>query len=290
MTATFYTTQEGDFSLYLGDCREIMPHLDGKFDMIFADPPYFLSNGGISVQAGKVVSVNKGEWDASKGYAQDAAFNYEWLKSCREKLTEEGTIWVCGTFHNIFYVANALTELDYRILNAVTWQKTNPPPNLSCRFFTHSTEIILWARKSKKVPHFYNYDLMHHLAGGRQMTDVWRMPAIAPWEKTCGKHPTQKPLALVARTILAATRPGARILDPFTGSSTTGIAANLTSRAFVGIDKESEFLEISLHRREMLPRMRREWIGKIPDLVALVKYYQEKRKREEENNGYSRID
>ncbi len=267
----FFTTQHRDFALFHGDCREIVPQLDGRFDMIFADPPYFLSNGGISIQAGKVVSVNKGSWDASKGFVEDSAFNYEWLKVCREKLTDNGTIWVCGTFHNIFSVANALTELDYRVLNAVTWQKTNPPPNLSCRFFTHSTEIIVWARKSRKVPHFYNYDMMHRLAGDRQMTDVWRMPAIAPWEKTCGKHPTQKPLALVTRAILASTQRRARVLDPFTGSSTTGIAANLVGRSFIGIDNAEEFLSMSVHRRELLPSMRLAWLGKIPDTAVLLR-------------------
>ena len=266
----YYISHNEDFALYRGDCREMMPQLDGQFDMIFADPPYFLSNGGISMQAGKVVCVDKGEWDVSKGYSKDAAFNYEWLKVCREKLTEEGTIWVCGTFHNIFSVANALNELDYRILNAITWQKTNPPPNISCRFFTHSTEILLWARKSRKVPHFYNYDLMHQLAGGRQMTDVWRMPAIAPWEKTCGKHPTQKPLALAVRAILASTRKHASILDPFAGSSTTGIAANLLGRTYVGIDTELKFLEISENRRKLFPSMRKEWVSKIPDLSLLL--------------------
>ncbi len=265
----YYSEKQPDFYLFCGDCREIVPKLDGKFNMIFADPPYFLSNGGISVQDGKVVCVNKGTWDVSKGHSEDATFNYEWLNVCREKLLDDGTIWVCGTFHNIFTVANMLTEQGYHILNAITWQKTNPPPNISCRYFTHSSEIIVWARKSKRVPHFFNYDMMHRLAGNRQMTDVWRMPAIAPWEKQCGKHPTQKPLALVVRAILASTKRGARILDPFTGSSTTGIAANLVGRSFVGIDREEEYLNISKKRRELLPSMREQWLQKIPDTAML---------------------
>ena len=265
----FFTSDGNDFVLYKGDCREVVPTLGGSFDMIFADPPYFLSNGGMSVHAGRAVSVNKGTWDKSNGYAEDSAFNYEWLKICREKLTDAGTIWVCGTFHNIFSVANALTELDYRILNAITWQKTNPPPNLSCRFFTHSTEVVLWARKTKRVPHYFNYDLMRRLAGNRQMTDVWRMPAIAPWEKTCGKHPTQKPSALVVRAILASTKKNARVLDPFCGSGTTGIAANLVGRHFVGIDSERSYLDIAAKRRLWLERAFSEWRAKIPDLRTL---------------------
>lgn len=267
--APFYSTKEKDFALYLGDCREVVHGLDGCFDMIFADPPYFLSNGGISIQSGKVVCVDKGGWDVSKGYGEDLAFNREWLGVCRDKLADGGTIWVCGTFHNIFSVATALTELGYRILNAITWQKTNPPPNLSCRFFTHSTEILVWARKSKKVPHYYNYDLMRKLAGDRQMTDVWRMSAISRWEKTCGKHPTQKPLALVVRAILASTKDKARILDPFCGSSTTGIGANLLGRTFVGIDSEASYLDMSKSRRELLPIMANEWRSKIHDLRLL---------------------
>ena len=111
-----------------------------------------------------------------------------------------------GTYHNIFSVAQMLNELDFRILNCVTWAKTNPPPNLSCRFFTHSTEFILWARKSKKVPHYFNYELIKKINGGTQMRDLWTLPAIAKWEKSCGKHPTQKPLPLLARIILASTK------------------------------------------------------------------------------------
>ena len=218
--------------------------------MIFADPPYFLSNGGISVQSGKQVSVNKGDWDKSQGFEKDNEFNYKWLFLCREKLKENGTIWISGTYHNIFSVAQMLNELDFRILNCITWAKTNPPPNLSCKFFTHSTEFILWARKNKKVTHYYNYELMKDINGGTQMRDLWSLPAIAKWEKSCGKHPTQKPLPLLARIILASTKENDWVLDPFTGSSTTGIAASLLNRRFLGLDKEDDFLKISKNRRE----------------------------------------
>lgn len=266
----YYVTKERDFILYQGDARCLLQKDEiGKFDMVFADPPYFLSNDGLSVQGGKRVSVNKGAWDKSQGLDADRRFTYDWLKGCRKVMKESATIWVCGTFHNIFAVASVLTELDFRILNSVVWQKTNPPPNLSCRMFTHSTEFLVWARKSKKVSHCFNYDLVHRLAGDRQMTDVWRLPAIGRWEKECGKHPTQKPLALVCRAILASTKSGATILDPFAGSSTTGIAANLLGRRFVGVEIESGFLNLSVRRRQVLPENKRAWQAKIPD-VGLV--------------------
>ena len=247
---TWYRSENKDFMLAKGDCLELLPDINFQFDMIFTDPPYFLSNGGISVQSGKQVSVNKGNWDKSHGFDKDNEFNYKWLSLCRDKLKENGTIWISGTFHNIFSVAQMLNELNFRILNCITWAKTNPPPNLSCKFFTHSTEFILWARKNKKVTHYYNYELMKEINGGTQMRDLWTLPAIAKWEKTCGKHPTQKPLPLLARIILASTKEKDWILDPFTGASTTGIAANLLNRRFLGLDKEEQFLEISKSRRD----------------------------------------
>lgn len=239
--------------------------------MIFADPPYFLSNGGISFQAGKIVSVDKGEWDKSTSVDSVDAFNQKWIALCREHLKENGTIWISGTYHNIFSVAQALTALDFKILNVVTWAKTNPPPNISCRYFTYSTEFIIWARKQKKVPHFFNYDLMKQINENKQMTDVWRLPAIAPWEKSLGKHPTQKPLSLLTRIVLASTQPGDWILDPFAGSSTTGIAANLSGRAYVGIEQENEFVELSKRRRESIenPDTAKAYRKKIKDLTLL---------------------
>lgn len=245
----FFRSGDQMFTLLHGDCTELLNQFDFKFDMIFADPPYFLSNGGISVQSGKVVCVDKGEWDKGRTPEQMDSFNKEWLALCRNKLKDNGTIWISGTYHNIFSVANALTGLGFKILNVITWAKTNPPPNISCRYFTYSTEFIIWARKSPKVAHYYNYDLMKQINESKQMTDVWRLPAIAPWEKKCGKHPTQKPLAVLSRIILASTKKGAWILDPFAGSSTTGIAANLLERRFLGVEKEQEFLEISKKRK-----------------------------------------
>lgn len=250
MLHSYYKSDNHDFTLVQGDCTEILPQFDFQFNMIFADPPYFLSNGGISVQSGKQVSVNKGKWDKSQGFEKDNAFNRKWLSLCRNKLKEDGTIWISGTYHNIFSVAQLLNELDFRILNCITWAKTNPPPNLSCKFFTHSTEFILWARKNKNVTHYYNYELMKEINGGTQMRDLWSLPAIAKWEKSCGKHPTQKPLHLLARIILASTKENAWILDPFTGSSTTGIAASLLNRRFLGLDREEDFLTISKNRRK----------------------------------------
>ena len=265
MIHSFYKSSDRDFTLLQGDCVELLNQFDFKFDMIFADPPYFLSNGGISVQSGKQVSVNKGDWDKSHGFEKDNEFNRKWLSACRSHLKDDGTIWISGTYHNIFSVALMLNELDFRILNCVIWAKTNPPPNLSCRFFTHSSEFILWARKSKKVPHYFNYELMKKINGGTQMRDLWTLPAIAKWEKSCGKHPTQKPLPLLARIILASTKENAWILDPFTGSSTTGIAASLLNRRFLGIDRETEFLELSKARREEIenPQIRQNYREKI---------------------------
>lgn len=250
MIHPYYTSPSKDFLLANGDSFKLLKEFDFKFDMIFADPPYFLSNGGISLQSGKVVSVDKGEWD--KGMSQDEvmAFNMEWLRLCRDKLKDNGSIWISGTYHNIFSVANSLTVLGYKILNVVTWEKTNPPVNISCRYFKYYTEFIIWARKMKKVPHKFNYELMKELNGGKQMTDVWRMPAIGRWEKTCGKHPTQKPLRLLVRIILATTSQGDWILDPFSGSSTTGIAANLCGRRFAGIEQEEAYCRLSKARRE----------------------------------------
>ncbi len=268
MIVPFYKSNNRDFTIVNGDSFDVLPQFDFKFDMIFADPPYFLSNGGISYQAGKVVCVDKGDWDKGGSRESIMEFNRKWLSLCREKLKDNGTIWISGTHHNIFSIANILTELGYRILNVITWAKTNPPPNISCRFFTYSTEFVIWARKHPKVPHKYNYELMKAINDGKQMTDVWRLPSIGRWEKSCGKHPTQKPLALLTRLILASTDVNDWILDPFAGSSTTGIAANLCGRKFLGIEREMNYASLSKARRDEINQndIRQAYIGKLSDL------------------------
>ena len=273
-TRPYYLSKKGDFTLYYGDCMELLPLLSDKVDLVFADPPYLLSNGGISVQSGKIVSVNKGEWDKGIPVDEMHAFNVKWIGMCRDVLTDNGTIWISGTYHNIFSVANALASLGFKILNVITWAKTNPPPNISCRYFTYSTEFIIWARKMAKVPHYYNYELMKAINGDKQMTDVWRLPAIAPWEKTCGKHPTQKPLSLMSRIILASTKKGDKILDPFCGSGTTGIASNLLERDFVGIEREREYVEMSHRRRQEIenPITAESYRTRIKDIDFVERY------------------
>lgn len=249
---TFFQSKQADFQLLQGDCLEVIPALESNVNMVFADPPYFLSNDGLTVKDGKVQSVNKGEWDKLISDEDAYHFTYQWLAAVREKMADNATIWISGTHHNIFTLGTLLPKLGSKILNVITWEKTNPPPNFSCRFFTHSTEFIIWARKYPKVPHYFNYDLMKRLNNDKQMKDVWRLPAIAKWEKSCGKHPTQKPLALLAQIILASTEKGAIILDPFSGSSTTGIAGHILDRQFIGIDRETDYLQLSKARYEDL--------------------------------------
>ena len=235
--------------LILGDCIQVMAQApDECVDLIFADPPYFLSNNGITCHAGRMVSVNKGKWDASKGVAADHEFVLNWLTECRRLLRPHGTLWVSGTLHIIYSVGYAMQQLGYKILNDIVWEKPNPPPHLACRYFAHSTEIILWARKSDKAKHYFNYALMKEVNGGKQMKNVWRIAAPDSGEKRYGKHPTQKPVKLLERIVLAGSRESDLVLDPFMGSGTTGVAAVRLGRRFVGVEMEPEFMETAVKR------------------------------------------
>ena len=249
--------RDRDFVLYNGDSIQLLSQLpESSIDMIFADPLYNLSNGGFSVHAGRMVSVNKGDWDVSKGFEDDYDFHFRWLQACRRVLKSNGTLWVSGTYHSIYQCGHALQSLGYHILNDIAWFKPNASPNLSCRFFTASHETIIWARKEKKAKHTFNYDQMKngHWNGdfikkpGLQMRSVWAIGTPKPEEKKFGKHPTQKSLDLLNRIVLASTNRGDVVLDPFTGSSTTGIASVTSGRKFIGIDTESKYLDLSVKR------------------------------------------
>ena len=246
-------TETDSAALVQGNSLEVLDALaekfpDGCFDCIFADPPYFLSNGGITCHAGKMVKVDKGDWDKSQGPELNHEFNTEWLRRCQRVLKPNGTIWVSGTQHVIFSVGFAMQQLGMKILNDIAWEKPNPPPNLSCRYFTHSTETILWAAKNEKSKHVFNYKLMREHAGGKQMKSVWRLSAPTKAEKEFGKHPTQKPLALIERCLLASTQPGDLVLDPFSGGGTTVVASVRTGRRGMGIELDARHLELSARR------------------------------------------
>lgn len=245
----YYKSTDGNFMLYKGDSRQILRYLTGQVDVIFADPPYFLSNGGKKIQGARMVSVNKGDWDASKSIEQIDAFNQEWIDACKPLLKENGTIWVCGTFHNIYSVEKCLKNAGFAIINVITWQKSDPTPTWGELHFNFSSEYIIWARKNPISKHYFNYDLIKQLNGGTLMPDVWKLPTVGLWEKTCGKHPTQKPLRLLYRILIASTKVGETILDPFAGSCTSGIAANLLNRKFIGIDLNDEYLNLAIRRR-----------------------------------------
>lgn len=250
MVKAYY--KNNDFTLYQGDSFKTLKKLEPKsIDMIFADPPYFLSGDGITCSAGKMVSVKKGVWDEKVSIKEKHKFNKLWIRLCKDVLKDNGTIWISGTMHNIYSIGMALEEEGFKIINNITWKKLNPPPNISCRCFVHSTETILWAMKDdKKAKHKFNYKLMRELNGNKQMKDVWETSLTKPSEKKYGKHPTQKPMALLEKIILSSTDEGDLILDPFNGSGTTGIVANRLGRKYIGIEREKEYLDLTIRRKE----------------------------------------
>jgi len=251
----YFQSPDGRFRLYQADCLDLMPRMPSEsFDLIFADPPYFLSNDGITCHAGRMVSVNKGKWDRSGGPEADHEFNLRWLAACRRLLKPKATLWVSGTSHIIHSIGYAMQCLGFKILNDITWEKTNPPPNLSCRYFVHATETVLWAARDKKSKHTFNYALMKRLNHGKQMRSVWHIGAPRKEEKVFGKHPTQKPLALLERIVLASTEDGALVLDPFSGSSTTGIAAVKLGRHYAGLETDDDFLNLAVRRFVGVPQ------------------------------------
>lgn len=250
----YYESLNGDFAILQGNCCDILSVFDFKFDMIFADPPYFLSNGGKSISSGKIVSVNKGNWDKCHSLEDIDSFNKKWLLQCYDKLKPGGTIWVSGTYHNIFSVGHIMQKIGFKILNIVTWQKTDPPENIYDTHFQFSSEHIIWAKKPG-AKHCLNSNFIKELNDGRMLNDVWKLPAVQMWEKTKGKHTTQKPLSLLSRIILSCTKPYDWILDPFSGSGTTGIASSLLNRRFCGIEQQEKYCSLARDRREEIENL-----------------------------------
>jgi site-specific DNA-methyltransferase (adenine-specific) len=247
--APFFEDTRHGLRLYRGDALELLKRAkDAHFDLIFADPPYFLSNDGITCHAGRMVSVNKGVWDKASTFEEIHEFNKLWLEQCRRLLKPNGSIWVTGTAHNIYSVGFAMQTLGFKILNDIAWYKVNPPPNLSCRYFTHATETILWARRDPKARHTFHYEEMKRENRNRQMQSLWHIKPPGPREKRYGKHPTQKPEALLDRIIRSSTNAHDLVLDPFCGSGTTGVACARLGRRFVGIDLVAAYLNIAVAR------------------------------------------
>lgn len=247
-----WEAQSGESKIFHGDAFELMRAMPAdSVDCIWTDPPYLLSNDGMTCVAGKRVSVNKGEWDRSRGLELDHEFNLSWLSECHRILKPAGTIWVTGTVHVYLSVGMAMMQVGLRILNDITWEKTNPPPNLGCRCFTHSTETVLWATKAAKgSKHKYKFDYqaMKSENGGKQMKSVWRFPAAGKDEKTFGRHPTQKPVALIERCLRASTDENDLVFDPFAGSGATGVAALQLGRRFVGCERDKEYADLIVRR------------------------------------------
>ncbi len=270
--------------LYCSDAIETLNSFDEAiFDVIFADPPYNLSNGGFTCHAGKRVSVNKGNWDKSRGIDSDLEFHTSWLKACKRVLKDTGTIWISGTYHNIFTCGYALLKDNWHILNDIIWYKSNAAPNLACRMFTASHETLLWAKKDKNAKHYFNYndiklgnwpnDILKN--PGKQMRSVWSIGFPKSDEKKYGKHPTQKPLDLLKRIVIASCPQNGLILDPFCGSGTTGVVALAFGAYFVGIDSEKKYIdEIAFPRLQNLGEI--EINGKVKGHTNTSKYYREK--------------
>lgn len=245
--------EEGNIKLFNEDSLSALDSLPEKsVDMIFADPPYFLSNDGVTVKSGKFVSVNKGDWDKLQENVTADDFNKIWIQKCKNILKDDGTIWVSGTHHNIYSIGHFLINNGFKILNNITWFKPNAAPNLSCKYFTHSNEQVIWAKKDNETKHTFNYSVMKEMNGNKQMRDVWEIPSTPRSEKAHGAHPTQKPLRLLNRIIISSTNPGDVVLDPFNGSGSTGIAAIDNNRQYIGFDLEREYLELTIKRYKNL--------------------------------------
>ncbi len=232
-----------------GDCLKLLKNLDdGSVDLIFADPPYNLSGKkNQTVKSGKMTTLYKGDWDVVEDIHK---FNYEWISECIRVLKDSGTIWISGTLHNHPSIGVTLKTLDLWIVNDVIWYKRNAPPLLSKTRLAPSTELIWIASKSKK--YFFDYDLAKILNGGKQMRNMWEINT----QRHLTEHPTEKPENLLERIILLGSKPGDTILDPFSGSGTTGVVAKRLNRNYIGLEIDEKFVKISRNRIKSEPEIK----------------------------------
>ncbi len=243
-------------SIIKGDCIAALEKLpDNCVDVIFADPPYNLQLEGDlhRPDQSRVDAVND-EWDQFATFEAYDAFTRAWLLAARRVLKPDGTIWVIGSYHNIFRVGTLLQDLGFWILNDIVWRKTNPMPNFRGRRFTNAHETMIWASPSQNAKGYtFNYDAMKMANDEVQMRSDWLFPICNGGERLKDEngdkiHPTQKPEALLHRVIMSSTKPGDTILDPFFGSGTTGAVAKRLGRNFVGIDREDKYIDAAIER------------------------------------------
>ena len=242
-----------------GDCIKILSTLPEKsVDLIFADPPYNLqlSQELYRPNMTKVDAVDD-DWDQFGGFGEYDAFTRAWLEACRRVLKDTGTIWVIGSYHNIFRVGTVLMDLGYWILNDVIWMKTNPMPNFKGVRFANAHETLIWAQKNRGAGYTFHYHAMKSLNDGKQMRSDWELPICSGKErlKVNGEkaHSTQKPEALLYRVILSSSNPGDVLLDPFFGSGTTGAVAKRLKRHWIGIERDEKYVEMAKQRINSLP-------------------------------------
>lgn len=230
-----------------GDAFAALRDLNQFADVVWTDPPYFLSNGGTTCKAGKRASVDKGEWDRPTTPESQLEWTRRWLALVRRTMRPTASIWVCGTMHSTSTTGYALQLEGFRVLNTVAWTKPNPPPNLGCRCFTHSHETLIWASLGPKAKHYFDYEWTKAQTG-KQMKDVWEFAAPPAREKVHGRHPTQKPVGLVERALMASCPEGGNVLDPFAGSGTTGVAAIRRGFGFIGIEEDMVWCNLARER------------------------------------------
>ena len=241
--------------LLVGDCLELMRAMpDASVDMVFADPPYNLQlRGELHRPDNSKVDAVDDAWDQIGDFAAYDRFTRAWLAEARRVLRPDGTIWVIGSYHNVFRLGAALQDLGYWVLNDVVWRKANPMPNFRGRRFTNAHETMIWAARDQKSRYTFNYASMKALNDDIQMRSDWFIPICTGSERikdSAGRkaHPTQKPEALLHRVVVASSKPGDVILDPFFGSGTTGAVAKRLGRRFVGIERDEIYAEVARRR------------------------------------------